>query len=363
MLSALFMTFPFKETMKPVQAKQKRRTSDRAKRLALLFCMLPNVLSAQKDVIVFHNCENFFYPTKDSLTQDDDFTAMGRRHWTFERYNRKKNSLAKTYIAAGAGTLPSLIGLCEVENDRVLSDLCTDTPLRKGGYRFIHYDSEDLRGIDVALLYMPSRFKPLEHYKITHQASSDEDKTRDVLYVQGLLGEVRLNIYVVHAPSRRDHNIKKVLRQEIFSAVYKHIEDLRSKGEKHFIVMGDMNDNPWDKAVEAGFRTRRTSQNPSPILVNLMQNNKNKTGSYIYNGEYLGFDQFLVSEELFALVGRENESHILQEDFLIDPDPKKSLLTPYSTYKGLHYQGGVSDHFPIILTIDPKADTVKASKP
>lgn len=351
----------------PMKAKfsdNRRKSSGNSKRLALFFCLLNNVVLAQKDIVIFHNCENFFYPTNDTLTQDDDFTSEGKKHWTFERYNKKKNALAKTYIAAGAGKLPSLIGLCEVENDNVLNDLCKGTILRKGNYKFIHYNSEDVRGIDVALLYLPSRFTPLEHYKITYESDKAEDRTRDILYVNGLLGRNKINIYVIHAPSRREHNIKKALRQAIFDTVYQHIRHLMStKGETDFLIMGDMNDNPWDSAVEGGFRTIVSAHNPQPMLVNLMQNNKNKIGSYAYNGSYQSFDQFIVSRSLFESIDSSKTGNVFRADFLTDGNPKHRLITPYSTYKGMYYQGGVSDHFPIVMVINerplPKEDKSK----
>ncbi len=340
--------------MKITPSKQKTKNQNRAKRLALLFCMIPNIVLAQKDVIVFHNCENMFYPDSDSLSQNE-YSVEGKKHWTFERYKKKKNILAKTYIAAGKGELPSIIGLCEIESDKVLNDLCKDTPLRKGNYKFIHYNSEDLRGIDVALLYNPSKFTPLEHCKITYPAQNDEEKTRDVLYVCGMLGRTRLNLYVVHAPSRREHNIKKALRQEIFDSVYNHISKLREQGETNFIVMGDMNDNPWDSSIEEGFHTRPTAQYPNPVLVNLMQKNKDKAGSYVYGGEYYSFDQFLVSTELCPMIEQQNNYYILRDDFLVEQNPKNKLITPYSTYRGMYYQGGISDHFPIVMTISHKS--------
>ena len=341
--------------MKANNSDHKRKSNGKSKRLALFFCLLNNVVFAQKDVVVFHNCENFFYPTNDTLTQDDDYTSEGKKHWTFERYNKKKNALAKTYVAAGNGKLPSIIGLCEVENDNVLNDLCKGTILRKGNYKFIHYDSEDIRGIDVALLYLPSRFTPLEHYKITYESDKEEDRTRDILYVNGLLGRNKVNIYVIHAPSRREHNIKKSLRQAIFDTVYQHICHLmQEKGETNFLIMGDMNDNPWDSAVKDGFRTIASGKNPQPMLVNIMQNNKNKIGSYVYNGSYQSFDQFIVSRSLLESTDSSTTGNVFRAEFLTDGNPKHRLLTPYSTYKGMHYQGGISDHFPIVMVINDK---------
>lgn len=320
----------------------------RTKSLALLFCMLPNIIMAQKDVIVFHNCENFFFPTNDSFSQDDDFTSKGKKRWTFERYHKKKNQLAKTYIAAGEGSLPTIIGLCEIENDKCLSDLCKDTPLRKGNYEFIHYNSDDLRGIDVAFLYRPSRFKLIEHSKISFPTDNEEDRTRDVLYVCGEIEKTKLHIYVVHAPSRREHNAKKNLRMAIFNKVYNHIKELKEKGEENFIVMGDMNDNPWDSTITKSFHT----YTPQSFLQNLMQNYKHKTGSYVYNGEYLCFDQFIVSNPILSKLDAQQKCHIFMEDFLIDNNPKNKLNIPFSTYKGMNYQGGVSDHFPIVMKLE-----------
>lgn len=316
----------------------------------MLLSLIPNMVIAQQGIIVFHNCENFFYPTKDSIALDEDFTAEGKKQWTFSRYNSKKNLLAKTYIAAGAGTMPSIIGLCEIENDKVLYDLCKDSPLRKANYKYIHYPSEDVRGIDVALLYNET-FTPLSHSKLVVETSPTEEKTRDVLYVQGMLHQTKLNIYVVHAPSRREHNIKKGLRTRMFAMVYNHIEELRAKGEENFIIMGDMNDNPWDSSIKDGFNTIAHRNNPDPFLVNLMRNDKNKRGSYVYNGQYCSFDQFIVSKNLLNLIDTEKkeEGYIFRPNFLIENERKNRLIQPLSTYRGMNYQGGASDHFPIRL--------------
>jgi hypothetical protein len=330
--------------------KYKSTPSKRTKHLAMILSLIPNMVLAQQGVIVFHNCENFFYPTKDTIALDDDFTAEGKKRWTFSRYNTKKNLLAKTYIAAGKGTMPAIIGLCEIENDKVLYDLCKDTPLRKENYKYIHYSSEDVRGIDVALLYN-EQFSPISHSKLVVEISEDEEKTRDVLYVQGMLKDLKLNIYVIHAPSRREHNIKKALRTKIFSMVYHHIEELRAKGEENFIIMGDLNDEPWDTSVKDGFNTMAHRNNPDPLLVNLMQNNKNKRGAYVYNGQYCNFDQFIVSKPLLKHIETDNkdEEMIFRPQFLVDNNRNNRLIQPLSTYKGMSYQGGASDHFPIRL--------------
>ncbi|MDR0790014.1 MAG: endonuclease/exonuclease/phosphatase family protein [Bacteroidales bacterium] len=337
--------------------KPKKKTKvGRIRQLATLLCVLPHIVLAQKEVILFHNCENFFYPTNDSIKDDDEFTINGRKHWTWARFEKKRDMLAKTYIAAGQGEYPAIIGLCEVEGNKVLDALCFDSPLRKGGYKYIHYPSQDVRGIDVALLYNESKFKILHSKQITPQIQSTDEPTRDVLYVKGTLNKTfNINIYVIHAPSRREQNIKQQLRENIFTMIKNDIDSLRQEGEENFLVMGDLNDNPWDESVVKGLQTEITDTENEQYLTNLMQGNQGKTGSYYYGGDLLSFDQFLVSPNFKSKIFYPNQAdttHIFKPQFLRNNDPRVRLEIPHSTYRRFRYAGGVSDHFPIILHLE-----------
>ena len=341
----------------------------RLKQLGVLLCLLPTLSQSQEEIIVFHNVENLFYPLDDTLTLDDEYTANGRKHWTFGKYKAKLNALAKTYISIDAKQMPALIGLCEIENNQVLNALINDTPLRKTGYKYIHYPSKDLRGIDVALLYDPNKFKVQEKFPMPPVSSREEDRTRDVLYVKGILGQMNLNLYVLHAPSRREGNVKKDLRQKIFENIYLDIKEKMSKGEQNFIIMGDMNDNPWDETVMQGFNLQTTNSferipengisttttsSKQPLLFNLMSNNKDKTGTYVFSGYLFSFDQFIVSgniKEHLIFDNTFNDTFIYKPEFLISKDKRKKYDRPFSTYKGVKYEGGISDHFPIIMRL------------
>ncbi|MDR1848235.1 MAG: endonuclease/exonuclease/phosphatase family protein [Bacteroidales bacterium] len=337
--------------------KPKNKTKvGRLKHLATtLLCVLPNIVMAQKETILFHNCENFFFPTNDSIKEDDEYTVTGKKHWTWFRFEKKRDALAKTYIAAGEGIFPVLIGLCEVEGTKVLDALCFDSPLSKGHYKYVHYPSQDVRGIDVALLYNEKRFKLLESSQITPEITDNDEPTRDVLYVKGTLSSNRsVNIYVIHAPSRRENNIKQHLRESIFAMIKEHIDSLHQKGENNFIIMGDMNDNPWDESILNGFQTDVKNGN-EPFLVNLMQFNKGKAGSYYYDGDLFSFDQFIISRNLTSQIVYPtplDKTHIFKPKFLQNRDPRVKKEIPFCTYKRHKYLGGVSDHFPIILHIE-----------
>jgi hypothetical protein len=338
----------------PMKAKQKPKIG-RIKQIATLLCVLPNIVMSQKETIVFHNCENFFYPYKDTTSQDDDYTATGRKHWTKSRFEKKRDMLAKTYIAIGNGDFPALIGLCEIEGKEVLDELCFNSPLAKANYNYIHYDSKDIRGIDVALLYDKDKFTPDYSQQITPPIKDEDEPTRDVLYVKGRLNKnFQLHIFVIHAPSRREHNIKRQLRESIFSLVKQKIDSLCSQGENNFLIMGDMNDNPWDESIINGFGTAEGGKN-KPFLTNLMQNNQNKTGSYYYEGRLLSFDQFIVSQNIrqkLIYTNPDDTTHIFNPPFLVSKDRRIKLPIPYSTYRHSKYIGGVSDHFPVYLNIN-----------
>ena len=115
--------------------------------------------------MMFWNVENFFDWRNDSTTVSDaEFSAAGERHWTWKRFQAKANAFAKAllWVSADTGLLPDIIGLEEVENAFVLRQVLTKTLLRKLDYKYVHYDSPDRRGIDVALLYRTSVLELLD---------------------------------------------------------------------------------------------------------------------------------------------------------------------------------------------------------
>ncbi|MEG2070200.1 MAG: endonuclease, partial [Bacteroidales bacterium] len=125
------------------------------KKLLLLLCLLRSAtMMAQIDStqmrIVFYNVENLFDPENDSLTNDDDFTPEGMNSWSYGKYQKKICNISKVLLSIGQGEPPGIIGLAEIENEKVLKSFCYYSPLKNYGYRYVHYDSPDARGIEVA---------------------------------------------------------------------------------------------------------------------------------------------------------------------------------------------------------------------
>ena len=183
--------------------------------LIVLFISFTPIFSQEKkaykvNTIAFYNLENLFDTENDPLTYDDDRTPDGKDHWTEEIYQDKLKNMAKVMAEIGAdvsGNTPTIIGVCETENRKVLEDLVNQETLVEQDYGIIQFDSPDRRGIDVALLYKKKLFTPT-HYKAKELLIYDDnDKskrvfTRDQLVVSGMLDGEKIHLIVNHWPSR-----------------------------------------------------------------------------------------------------------------------------------------------------------------
>ena len=96
----------------------------------------------------FWNLENLF-DTEDDPHNPGDNEFLPDKGWTPERYQRKLAHLAEIL----AETQPHILGVCEVENRRVLTDLIAHPALASHGFEVVHLDSPDKRGIDLGLIY------------------------------------------------------------------------------------------------------------------------------------------------------------------------------------------------------------------
>src|SRR5690554_1073054 len=122
--------------------------------LVFLFLIKSLAGSAQQDApfsLLFYNVENLFDTINSPQVRDGEFTPDGSKEWDSHRYYNKLNNLSKVIIAAGKWNPPDIIGIAEVENKTCFRDLVGKTVLSKMRYQIIYHESEDRRGIDVAL--------------------------------------------------------------------------------------------------------------------------------------------------------------------------------------------------------------------
>ena len=97
-------------------------------------------------VIGFYNLENLYDTINNPITNDDEFTPNGAKHYTSDIYINKLYKLAYVLKDFGKQWHPrgaAIIGVAEIENDTVLNDLANHFLLRNKKYQFIHFDSKD----------------------------------------------------------------------------------------------------------------------------------------------------------------------------------------------------------------------------
>lgn len=308
--------------------------------------------------IMFYNVENLFDVYDDSLTTDEEFTPSGSRHWTLKRYNTKLSNIYKVVIAAGGWRPPDIIGLCEVENRKVLQDLVGNTPFSKYDYRIVHENSSDRRGIDVAFIYNNRTVKYLDAgcFSIDKQ----DFQTRDIVYFKVLLGKDTCHLFANHWPSRSNGQLETEPDRFAAAHVLKRLTDslFRINIAAKILIMGDFNDEPADKSMvyHLGAHTDTKTQVPG-LLYNMTKapTSGNIKGTLKYQGNWNIFDQMIVSgsfllENTGLSVGAEGFK-ILDTPFLLTVDERYNGFKPFRTYNGYRYHGGFSDHLPVYIDL------------
>ena len=265
-------------------------------------------ISVAAQVFVELNCENLFDTRHDEGKQDEEFTPEGSRRWTPTRYWRKLNATGQEILSCSE-ELPALVAIIEIENDTVARDLTRRSLLRNAGYEYLMTESPDVRGLDVALLYLPARF--------------------------------RLHLFIVHAPSRYNGELEtRPHRRQVTNILTAALDTLITK---NVIVAGDFNDyadSPSLAALEA------------TGLVNISAKATGASGrakgTYRYHGEWQSLDHILLSP---TLTERMDTVYINDATFLLEPENTYGGWKPRRTYNGYRYQRGFSDHLPLVLRL------------
>ncbi|WKK57325.1 endonuclease/exonuclease/phosphatase family protein [Sphingobacterium sp. BN32] len=328
----------------------------------LLYVQLVTSAFAQKKQfqvfpLAFYNLENLFDAFADTSGNDAEFTPMGPLQWTEEKYAKKirrlghvLSQLGKQYSPSG----PALIGVCEIENKRVLQDLVADPGIRENNYQIVHFDSPDRRGIDVAMLYDARQFELLESRAIPFKMPEKATYvTRDILFVKGRLSEETIYVYVNHWPSRFTADSWK-LRGHAATILKSSVDSLqRISPDAKIIIMGDFNDDPVDKSLtkELGARVKKQDVIEGGLFNTMYGFYQRGIGTLGYLGKWNLFDQLIISSPLLnADRGKLRfwKSEIFNPDFLISKEGRYKGY-PFRTFSGNMFQNGYSDHFPVIL--------------
>ncbi len=320
--------------------------------------------------IMFYNTENLFDTFDDTLKNDESFLPDREHYWTASKYYKKLNNISKVITAVGQWELPEIIGLCEIENRKVLEDLIRKTGLKKFNYRIIHKESPDKRGIDVGMLYRPDKFNPLSYQAVRVTFPFDANKpTRDILYVKGTnIYKDTLHIFINHWPSRWGGQAETDRKRKFAASVLRAKVDSLFKADKNpnIIIMGDLNDYPTNNSVTEVLKAKTYFDDiQKESLYNLawyLQEVKGK-GTHKHSGEWGVLDQIIVSGSLLSSDNKINttpdNAHIFDASFLLEQDNNYTGQKPFRTYIGFKFHDGYSDHLPVYIDLFEKKDNAK----
>ena len=369
------------------------------KKISLLACVVLAIsasTNAQTEPIrvAFWNMENFFDPFVDSTKSYNAFTEDGMQHWTKSRFYKKRNNMYKAILAMSEGHPIGIIGMCEVENEYVLSAIFEQTPLKKHNYRFVHYEGPDKRGIDPAIVYSLDHFMLVESAVFPYYNPEDTAyHSRDILYAKFIAKEDgvstlrqaqgsttvvgtevpepvegptsiadTIHVFVNHWPSRYSGELETVGSRSCSAAILRSKVDsicasMPEGYQAKIIMMGDLNDCPTDPSVYDVLRARHPSEMEDGCLINLFgkADGLGFEGTLKHQADWQIFDQIIVTEGVIndreGLHYQEGSARIFHADFLFEDDETYHGKKLFRTYIGPRYFGGFSDHLPVYIDL------------
>ncbi len=314
-------------------------------------------------LVAFYNIENLYDTLDDPKFNDAEFLPNGVNKWNSQKYWIKINNISEVIKDIGQTNnidCPTVIGLCEVENDTVLTDLINSKNLKLCNYGIVHFDSWYERGVDVALLYQKDRMVVVntKTYRLYWPADSTF-KTRDQLLVSGIINGELFHFIVNHWPSRRGGELRSAPLRNAAAQLCRHIVDSIYKTDSlaKIIIMGDLNDDPTNESILIHLNAKPSKEKTKKgDLYNPMYEIfvKKGIGTLAYNDKWNLFDQFIVS---YPLIAQETKGYKLKKAAVFNAAylmQKEGQFAgyPFRTYVGNTFIGGYSDHFPsyILLT-------------
>jgi hypothetical protein len=336
--------------------------------LALIFLFLGHIsLRAQEKqyrigVVGFYNCENFYDTIDDPKIDDSEFLPTSENHYATAIYTDKVGRLAEVLSQIGKDLTPdglSMFGTAEIENENVLNDLIAQPAFKGRNYKYVHYDSPDMRGVDVALIYNPKYFKVLSSKPLNVALIEDgaPHPTRDVLWVNGIYDHDTINVFVNHWPSRRGGEDASAPYRAIAAGVGRHIVDslMKINPETKVIFMGDLNDDPTSPSVTKvlGAKGEKEQVGKGELYNPFVRYIKKGYGTLAFDGAWNLFDQIMVS---YGFLDQKQSGYfyknalIFKKDFMIT-QTGRNKGNPLRTFDGNIYQHGYSDHLPTYIVL------------
>jgi len=315
--------------------------------------------------LAFYNLENLFDTINDVSINDEASPIMETSMNRTSVYLGKLKNLSKVISEIGfseTGSLPTLVGICEVENRFVVEDLIKTGKLKDINYKISHFDSPDNRGIDVGLIYNQDYFEVIREKNIKLELINNEDSTqiltRDQHLVEGLLSGDKIYIIINHWPSRyggeerskpfrnKAAELNRLIIDSIFQVDYK----------AKIFTIGDFNDDPTDESIKKILNTvKYDDELNSPVMFNPYEKMfDDGFGTLKYRGEWNMFDQIILSSNSLKNYNLNDfyfdGAYIHLKPYLINQSGNYEGY-PFRSFAGGNFIGGYSDHLPVYIIL------------
>jgi predicted extracellular nuclease len=314
---------------------------------------LSSAASADELYVASWNVENLFDTTDDpNVEHDEDYTPQSRLRWTKERLNIKLDQLAKIISKMNIGRGPDVLGMCEVENRKVVEMLVAKLAPLGRKYEIVHKDSPSDRGIDCALIYDSNVFSLADskfHY-------IEARKTRDIVEARLRRKDADLFVFMNHWPSRRNDEWQRAAAATVLR---KRLDEILAADPKADIVLvGDFNDEPDNASIRdqlraASFKDKLPAGSFFDSTAHLHATGK---GTHVYNNEWNLLDHIIISPGLLddaAYHWKPDSSQRLEFDELFfHPRQQGEIPRPNRTYSGNQFhRSGFADHLAVVCVI------------
>lgn len=295
----------------------------------------------------------------------EEFTPKSGKNYNHIIYGKKLANAAKVISEIGSQytkTAPTIVGLLEIENRKVLEDLVKQPALARYDYGIVHYNSFDYRGIDVALIYQKRRFTPTNSVKKELKIFNESGKreyTRDILVVSGVLDGEEVAFFVNHWPSRRGGEAISLPKRKAAAELLRQQMDSITTAEpnRKLIAMGDFNDDPISPSFKQNLKAVGNPKDLSeatPYLNLMFPLFKKGEGSLAYRDVFNLFDQIIVSKNLAQESDTQKYSiyrtEVFKPLYLVNKEGNYRGY-PFRSWNGDQFTGGYSDHFPVFTIL------------
>ena len=324
--------------------------------------------SYKPSLVGFYNLENFYDTINNPSVDDEEFLPNSQRHYNTRIFYDKVSRLATVISQMGIETNPdglAILGVAEIENDTVLTALVNQKQLKNRNLKFVHYNSPDVRGVDVGLVYNPKYFRPLYSAPLFVKlpgGSKDSYFTRDVLYVKGVMDGDTIHVFVNHWPSRSGGEERSIPARAAAAGVDKKMVDslMAINPDSKVIIMGDLNDDPISPSVTKvlGAKGKKTEVKQSGLFNPWVDYYRRGLGTLAYQDAWGLFDQIIISH---AWLDKEQKGYffhnanIFRKEFLVQNTGKFKGYAK-RTWDGMTYNYGYSDHLPVYILMVKKVD-------